>query len=59
MAKEPNGTGTCNFDSKESTDSIWVIQHNPMIVDVGTDYNELINRMYVCSIKRPEGNGRD
>ena len=56
---EENGTATFNFDRGETTDSIWVILHNPMFIDVGTDYSELMNRIYVCTIKRPEGNGRD
>ena len=56
---EEKGTAIFNFDREESTDSLWVILHTPMLIDVGTDYNNLINRKYVCRIERPEGNGRD
>lgn len=56
---EENGTGTFNFDREETTDSIWTILHNPMLIDVGIDYNELMNKTYICTTKRPEGNGKD
>ena len=55
---EENGTATFNLNREETIDSIWVILHNPMIIDVGTDYNNLINKMYVCRTERPDGNGK-
>ena len=52
---EEKGTGMFHLDTEESHGDLYVAIHTPMQVSTGTDYNNLMNKMYVCTIERPKG----